>query len=568
MGAVLLFGILIISLAIYQAQVVPNQNREIEAKHHATVKDSMVTVRNALLASAATGDGRPTAVPLGTAYPSRVFAINPPPPSGRLGTAALGPITVENAQATNGEIADYLNGSALNVSTAALIYRPDYNELQSPPAIIYENSLVYTALPQSGRFVEALTDQNLIQGSTISIVALQGNFSESGVRSVTVDPTVLSGKYTPVQVTNATGGPVILTLPTRIPVERWRALIESPRVLSIQSARGGGAGRIELAPGTYTLRMALIGVGTGATDPEPAYVFPVGSNASTIGEGTTTTITFEVRDTLNNPIANASVRLPANASVPGTLRTADGTVVTAGTVLQTDENGRVTLVYKAPEIDGGARNVTIGANLTDSPKLPGDPEYAAVTVTVQNSDRSGLDGGGNGNAINPSTGIVYEGAVTYNDSRITIELRNADPNNTRSIAEARFAFFAADSQGGASATVPDTLQFGDGGPFLTRNGEFEFVGLSFAPSETKTLNISFIRNNNKWEKLGSGDYFVISVIYGDGSTANYFISAAGATSEQQNNKGGSNAAAVSSPRWSARRPADPSSIVELGIDTP
>lgn len=548
-GAVLLFGILVISLAIYQSQIVPAENKEVEFDHHQTVQQRMVDLRNALLTSAITGASRPAAIPLGTTYPTRMFAVNPPPPGGELETSHLGSITLSNAVALNPHTADYLNGSDQSFETEALVFTPDYSEILRPTSFIYESSLLYSFLPQDqGTFVEAFTGQEVIEGSTIRLTALRGNLSETGTDSVSVEPEVLSGGFTAVQITNASGGPVVLTLPTRLPAEEWADLVSSPRVLDVSAARNGTAVRFELAPGTYTLKMAKIGVGDGATDPEPRYVLPVGTNQTSVGEGTTSTITFEVRDRYNNPVTNALVNVTGNASLPGTLRGPEGEVVTEDEPLQTDAEGQLTLTYEAPDVQGSGLGFSIYGNISGEPKTERDPAYASVSVSVVNTDRSGTGNGSGGGAggVNPSSGnlVVYEGVEDFNDTTVEIILNNLDTDLPRMIADIRFSFFSSDGQGAAATDVPDSLRIeGEDATFL-RNGDYKSVNMLFAPGERRTVNITFYKNDVLWTDLSGGDYFVLSVIYGNGSTSNFFISPSSSPTGGSGAGGGGSGGAV------------------------
>lgn len=542
-GAVLIFGILVISLALYQSQIVPAENRQIEFDHHQTVQQRMVDLRTALLTSAVSGEGRPAAIPLGTRYPTRVFSVNPPPPAAELRTDDLGTITLSNVVATDDDVADYLNGSDVTVSTAALTYDPDYSELQRPTSFVYESSLLYSSLPgtEGATFVEGFTGQEIIDGSTINLVALQGNLSESGSQSVSVEPTVLSGGFTAVQVTNASGGPVNLTLPTQVPVDTWRELVDSPRVQSLTSVRDGDAVRFVLEPGTYTLKMAKLGVGTGATDPGPHYVVPVGSNRSSVGEETSRELTFEVRDRYNNPVANAEVNLTGNESLTGTLRGPNGNVLTASDTVRTDEDGRVNVVYEAPEVNGSGLTERIAANISGDPKTDPDPEYASIAVSVINSDGSGTGtSGGGGGTINPKSGdlIVYQGVSDHNDSTVTVILENLDTDDFRFIDQVKFSFFSADEQGQAAADLPDEMTIEGENVRLQRNGEFETVSMSFEPGQRRSVNMTFYKDDSEYTKITPGDFFVLSVIYGNGSSTNFFISPSSSTTGPDTGGGG------------------------------
>ncbi|MFB6103465.1 MAG: hypothetical protein ABEJ57_00070, partial [Halobacteriaceae archaeon] len=131
-GAVLLFGFLVVFLAIYQAQVVPAQNAGIEADHSDRVRTQLMELRNAILRGAATGEGYPVTVTLGTDYPSRIAAVNPPPAVGKLETTANQTVTLANATAVDAETRDYLDGGKLNFTTKGFVYTPDYSEYSAP----------------------------------------------------------------------------------------------------------------------------------------------------------------------------------------------------------------------------------------------------------------------------------------------------------------------------------------------------------------------------------------------------------------------------------------------------
>jgi hypothetical protein len=86
-GAVLFFGIRIISFATYQAFVVPNQNRSIEFSHNQALEGQLQELRNAIVSMSGGGTERAVSVSLGVTYPSHIVALNPGPASGSLRTA-------------------------------------------------------------------------------------------------------------------------------------------------------------------------------------------------------------------------------------------------------------------------------------------------------------------------------------------------------------------------------------------------------------------------------------------------------------------------------------------------
>ena len=74
-GAVLLFGALIIALSGYQAFVVPQQNEQVEFSHSQTVQDELQDLRNAFVSATGDVSRRSVSVTLGTRYPDRIFAV-------------------------------------------------------------------------------------------------------------------------------------------------------------------------------------------------------------------------------------------------------------------------------------------------------------------------------------------------------------------------------------------------------------------------------------------------------------------------------------------------------------
>jgi hypothetical protein len=187
-GFILIFGVLVISFASYQAFVVPDQNSEVEFNHNQQVQGQLQELRNGIVSSVSRTTTVAVAVDLGTTYPSRLVAANPPAPSGALrtvGTTDSGVnLSVNNAVAQNNETADYWNGSQRNFTTGVLEYRPNYNEYNDAPRTVYENTLLYNQFRSANRTV---TGQSLVDGNEITLVALNGSLNAAGSTSVTVD---------------------------------------------------------------------------------------------------------------------------------------------------------------------------------------------------------------------------------------------------------------------------------------------------------------------------------------------------------------------------------------------
>ncbi|WP_436923522.1 hypothetical protein [Halosimplex amylolyticum] len=405
-GAVLVFAAVVLLLALYQATVVPQQNERVEFDHSQQIRGELLDLRNAVVSTVGNPSRRSVSVALGTTYPSRVLAVNPPPVSGQLRTVgtADGDVSfgVTNATALDAETDDFWNGTRRDYDTGGVVYRPDYNEYGQPPSTVYENSVLYDDFSFEGTTV-ARSGQALVDGSSISLVALNGSIraSSSGTESVDVRP--VSASTTTVAVRNADpDSNVTVRVPTRLSESRWEALLADEFVAAggnvtdvrtnpIPAAPAYRMLVVDLVPGTYDLRLAKAGVGTRVTGTEAAYVTEVRGNGTHVPEGGTEQFVVEVRDRYNNPVSGVTVRAAT-----------DGTGSVSGRA-ETGDDGRARLTYRAPaDVDGASVAGRVNASFAVSPGAGpgsfagGKPENVSMNVTVRNADGSGLGGGGGG----------------------------------------------------------------------------------------------------------------------------------------------------------------------------
>ncbi len=391
-GAIILFGALIILLSTYQAFVVPNQNQEVEFKHNQQVQNDMKELRSALV-SAADGERSSVSVQLGTEYPSRAIFVNPGPPSGRLRTVGTTNqsinATVRNAS-VSGDIGDFWNGDPRNYSTGELVYAPNYNVYQNPPRTVYSNTVLYNRFGEENLTV---TDQTLVDGRSISLVALNGSLSAGRSGSVSVDVRPRSASQTRVAVTNASKDQnVTLELPTRLSEPTWE------RLLSEENVTNGGHVYdvnvtqlpdsrfdelvIRLERGvTYDLKLSKVAVGSArGNDPPASYLVKTRGNGTVVPEGEQTTVEVQARDKYNNPVSGEVVRADAER----------GGFVNGEDTAKTGSDGTATFIYDAPDSVSGSVSETINVSLdTDAHKAskPGDVSFSLT-----------ISGGGSGNS--------------------------------------------------------------------------------------------------------------------------------------------------------------------------
>ncbi|WP_224268544.1 Ig-like domain-containing protein [Haloprofundus salinisoli] len=376
-GFILLFGVLILSLSMYQAQVVPADNEQVEFDHNQRVQADLLDARNAILQSAGTGTTQPVSVSLGARYPNRVLFVNPPPASGRLSTteSVADGIVIRNARAIDTETADYWTGEDPRAfETRSLEYTPDYTRYQNPPTTVYENSVLYNRFDNGATLPRS--EQTLIDGRRISLVSLDGELSteRTGTEPLDVRPVSASTRTTTV---TSDGEPIRISLATRLSQEQWEALLEDEGYVADVSVTEGVLTITLEGDETYSLRMARVGVGSGVAEETRAYVIDIEGDGATVQSGATQRLTVEVRDRFGNPVSGVDVD-PEVTSGGGSVSTPEGTT--------TGSEGRVTVVYEAPENNDDVE-VTVGYG--DS-----DQERVRFDLSVVDGSSSGDDGSG------------------------------------------------------------------------------------------------------------------------------------------------------------------------------
>lgn len=280
-GAILLFGFLVIAFSIFQAVVVPQQNEEVEFDHNQDAQRDLVELRNSVARAANTGENGAASVRLGTRYQARLFGVNPGPASGLLQTTDPQPMYV-----TGGGNTDYSDLCPTANKTTAVSYAPTYNYYGNAPRTVYEHSFVFNQYADTER-VE--TNARLLFGektddtddNVVNLVSLWGNVSKSGVQTVSVD--TYSGKVNETTIQKPT-----LVLPTRASEATWREALnfssDDPGAKSLSVSDGYVT--IELV-GPYTVVCSEVGFDRAP----PAGVQNIGSASGGSNSGSTATPT-------------------------------------------------------------------------------------------------------------------------------------------------------------------------------------------------------------------------------------------------------------------------------------
>ncbi|WP_238593253.1 COG1361 family protein [Natronobacterium lacisalsi] len=262
-GAVLLLAILMTALAMYQLNVVPAENQQVEYDHNQQIQNELQELRNGLVNTAERENGfHSSAVTLGTRYPTRTFTMNPSNPSGTLGTSKTGSISFENIG--DDDIVGSYDGNPGDLidedhETRTILYEPSYNEYTQPPVTRIEHGFAFNEFDGTG---VGLTSQPVVDGTDLTIIQVDGDLSTSSSSAVSVDVRLESGPTDPIMIES--NGDEEIEIPTQTP-DAWNKSIDESNVTIGDYSEERGTLSIELDEDEkYELRMACVVVdGTG-----------------------------------------------------------------------------------------------------------------------------------------------------------------------------------------------------------------------------------------------------------------------------------------------------------------
>ncbi|QAU13639.1 hypothetical protein EKH57_13440 [Halorubrum sp. BOL3-1] len=485
-GTVILFGFLIVALGVYQVQVVPTENADVEFEHSQAVEDDFGDLRNDVLRAGSTGSTGSTQVRLGTRYPSRTFFVNPPPVSGSLSTEETGAIRIRNATVGGGARENarrFWNATDPTFETRSIRYDARYNEFRGAPELVYEHSVIAAEFDDA---VLLRTGQTVVSDGRISLTALSGSVSESGIERRSVDPRAVSASGTTVPLTPVSGS-ITLELPTAVEnasalATRWNGSLPAGATAAMNAT--GDAVRITLPNGSDPYRLALSEVSLDNTgNTEPAYVVPVGSQTASVGEP----VTVEVRDRYNNPAPDATVGFDGTNETTGD----DGRAFfepTASGPLTAAINGTVGPSYESVTFDvsegGGVENRTFDVEWDESDPVSieeGTSESLDILVADAASDQR-VDGAAVDVSFAPLGNVsglpsVPEPPKTGSDGRTTVDMFNTDESS----AGDSFTLYAA-SGDDVDRLVVDVVE---------STGTYEILSVDPEPAGGNDIDVNF-----------------------------------------------------------------------------
>jgi len=382
-GSLLIFTVLILAFSGYQAFAVPNQNAQVEAEHFQTVEDQFARLQGGVVNAVGGTDVRSTSIALGTQYPSRAFALNPPPAAGRLETTAPGDVEF----ATNESVC---RAGSANATTRSLVYTPGYNEFRQPQAVGYESRVLSREFEGGTRY-----DQRLVRSSggtdEISLFLLTGGVSENGIDSYSME---LNGSDT--HTTTLTNPNI--TMPSRFDAATWENEILADR--SDVAAAPATGDRVELSfdDGDYQVSCAVVGL-----DSDPAFIPPSSGGG---GGGGSSEPTYDVQWDVSKIVAeNSNVRQSSTEDIEVD---ADKTVDNPGVFVDVSNRSSGAPVDDAV-VDAGHDGILQDIDDSDAVTGAQPGETPGFSVDVQSS---------------PGTGVLYASSGDDVDT-ITVDVVTA-----------------------------------------------------------------------------------------------------------------------------------------------
>ncbi|MEF8914967.1 Ig-like domain-containing protein [Natronomonas sp.] len=521
LGGILVFALVVMVLILLQTWAVPATNQQTEFEHNQRTLGDFQQFGSEVDRAAALGVPGSTAIEAGTRYPPRFLLLNPPAPAGTVDTTQR-TVRLVNVQATDPETGSkYLVGDTeYTFSTRSVAYDPAYNEYRNAPTTRYEGWALYNDFGDATRVYDR---KGLLSDRTIQLTMLDGNVSESTQSSILLSTTPISAPSQTVSVRGVDANtPLTVRLDTDLSAEEWTSMLAS-------EPNFGGATQLDhdsveiqfryadadAQPITYNLRMAKVGIGQGTTT-EDAHYLTVTERPKIDGSGGT--VTVDVRDRFNNPVPGVDVTFSsAQGSIPDPVVTSDAA-------------GRATTEFLSPVTDTVTITATAAVNEGDLQFERGRVVLSGVVVEGSVPDR--------GSEFNPNDGTSFSqqsadfrsvGSGSNAEWFADVVFRNDDADTAKQITAIRVnAYVSSTFNRGEQFTPPDMVNITSGGQNLTLaevQGPYVPYTASNAevsPEATRTITFEF-RDGSDNLRADSGDFFVVSIRFADGTVERYFV---------------------------------------------
>ena len=389
-GFILILAILFLAAGQYQANVVPQNEREVEIDHFNSVTEDMSGLRSTIIQSSASGQMHTQEIQLGDSY--GLLGLTQPSFSGTFSYInADSDIVISNAE-NNREASNYWRGDVdREYETGFLKYDVSYNRMANHPDLFIEHGMLYRdtirGVDEEVGYVRD-SDQPIINGRSITLYTMQSDVITSRVGSTTLEAHPVSAPMNSVAITDFDDEQIEIQIPTRIDSDTWAEdiLVEEMSdndgyIDEIEDVQGEDAINIVMEEdNTYNLRMSRIDLisqdqqsSIASTDEE--YI-AAEATAANVREDSSLSLSAEVRDKYNNGVIGVPVSVEAvdqtnqcrgsfeDVSSPGTTDCDNTRNVNQPGEDISSSDGSVSFIYNSPEIDTD-EDITFRYNIDD-----------------------------------------------------------------------------------------------------------------------------------------------------------------------------------------------------------
>ncbi|MCY4731227.1 hypothetical protein KY092_11750 [Natronomonas gomsonensis] len=330
LGFVLMFALVMTTFAIYQSDVVPHQNAEVESSYSQSLDGEVSELRSTTMDVAANGASASETIQGAPDYPDRALGINAPPPKSRLSTTAEHDVSIAGLESAHKQ---YWDGTERTFETRLLAFEPSYNYIRTEETYYLANG-VGVHESGNGSYASSVGGE-VVDCDQIDIVLFDGDVDQqASVHDVSLEPVSTNSEYHSVTPEDDAS----IELPTVRSESAWTEIAaDNPNVNDTEVTCGDGSDppcdarvntvEIELNDSveSYDFRVTKVSLEEPSTT-SPEYITTTSNVQSGLSMNQTHEIEVTARDKYGNP-TDAEVELVGGGD--GTFRP-DGSVRTGG----------------------------------------------------------------------------------------------------------------------------------------------------------------------------------------------------------------------------------------------
>lgn len=247
-GAVLIFGLLIIAFSMYHSTFVPNEFKTTEIDHNEEVQGDLLQLSDKIRGTATNGVDSSQTISYGGQYD--VWTAYPSPPLFGATRTPNGTVTFKNVTVTNNNESNDYWDTQKKFSTYSIRYEPSYREYQNPPATVIEHGNVYNNFSDAQLDVSS---QKIVSNDSVSLILIGGDLNETSGGSKRVSVNSVSSSDSTTQI----NGEFSFIIPTDREESYWEYL-DDRSIVGSYDYRGDEVAVTLDAPNPISLRITRV----------------------------------------------------------------------------------------------------------------------------------------------------------------------------------------------------------------------------------------------------------------------------------------------------------------------